>query len=162
MLVLGIDPGLGTTGYAVVEGGSREPRLVEAGVIRTKASLPLERRLLDLADGIGQVIDEFHPDVLAVEELYSHYVHPKTAVIMGHARGVFFLLAGKAGVPVHSYPATRIKKSLTGTGHATKDQVARMIESLLHLDPVTGPADVTDALATAVFHIRTVTHGGVR
>ena len=162
MLVMGIDPGLGTTGYALVDGDSGAMRLVEAGVIRTKSALPLERRLLDLAEGVGQVIDEFHPEVLAVEELYSHYAHPKTAVIMGHARGVFFLLAGKAGMRVHSYSATRIKKSLTGAGHATKDQVARMLANMMHLDTSAGPADVTDAIATAVCRLRTVTHGGVR
>jgi crossover junction endodeoxyribonuclease RuvC len=162
MLVMGIDPGLGTTGYALVECGSGSMRLVEAGVIRTKPAHSLERRLVDLAEGVGQVIDEFHPEVLAVEELYSHYAHPKTAVIMGHARGVFFLVAGKAGMAVYSYSATRIKKSLTGAGHASKDQVARMLANMMNLDTTAGPADVTDAIATAVCHIRTVSHGGFR
>ena len=161
MVVLGLDPGLGTTGYAVVNSGHGVIRLVEAGVIRTKASLPLERRLAELADGLAQVMDEYRPDTMAVEDLYSHYAHPKTAVIMGHARGVFFLIAGKAGITVTSYSATRIKKSLTGTGHATKDQVARMIANVLSLDAFEGPADVTDAIATALCHIQTVSHGGI-
>ncbi len=160
MLVLGLDPGLGTTGYAVVDGCCGVIRLLEAGVIRTKSALPLEKRLTELADGLLQVIDEYHPEVMAVEDLYAHYAHPKTAVIMGHARGVFFLAAGRAGIPVASYNATRIKKSLTGTGHATKEQVARMIANVLVYDKFDGPADVTDALATALCHIRTVGHGG--
>jgi len=160
MLVLGLDPGLRTTGYAVVDSGRGVVRLLEAGVIRTKASLPLERRLLELTDGLVQVMDEYRPEVMAVEDLYSHYAHPKTAVIMGHARGVFFLAAGRAGIPVASYNATRIKKSLTGTGHASKEQVARMIANVLAYDRFEGPADVTDALATALCHIRTVGHGG--
>jgi len=161
MLVLGVDPGLGVTGYALVESAPGSPRLVEAGVIRSRASLPLERRLLELSGGLEQVIGEHRPDVLAIEELYSHYKHPKTAVIMGHARGVFFLLAGKAGIPVYSYSATRIKKSLTGAGHATKEQVARMLANTLNCETIRGPADVTDAVATALCHISTVTHGGV-
>jgi crossover junction endodeoxyribonuclease RuvC len=162
MIVLGVDPGLGATGYALVECGSGPPRLVEAGLIRSRASLSLEQRLLELSGGFEQVIEEYHPDVLAIEELYSHYQHPKTAVIMGHARGVFFLLAGKAGIPVYSYSATRIKKSLTGVGHATKEQVARMLANILNCESFRGPKDVTDAVATALCHINTVTHGGVR
>ncbi len=159
MLILGVDPGLGTTGYALVEHGSSGPKLIEAGVIRSKPSLSLERRLLELFSSFEGVIQEYHPDVLAIEELYSHYEHPRTAVIMGHARGVFFLLAGKAGIPVHSYSATRIKKSLTGAGHATKEQVARMLARILGCDTFSGPADVTDAVATALCHINVITHG---
>jgi crossover junction endodeoxyribonuclease RuvC len=162
MLVLGVDPGLGATGYALVESGPGPPRLVEAGVIRSKASMTLEQRLLELSCGLEQVIEEYHPDVLAIEELYSHYAHPKTAVIMGHARGVLFLMAGKAGIPVFSYSATRIKKSLTGEGHATKEQVARMLANSLNCKKIHGPADVTDAVATALCHINTLTHGGAR
>ena len=162
MVVLGVDPGLGATGYAVVVSGPAAPRIVEAGVIRSKAAHSLEQRLLELSGGLEQVIGEYHPDVLAIEELYSHYAHPKTAVIMGHARGVFFLLAGKSGIPVCSYSATRIKKSLTGAGHATKEQVARMLAGILKCERIGGPADVTDAVATALCHINTVTHGGVR
>jgi len=161
MIVLGVDPGLGATGYAAVEGGAGAVKLLEAGVIRSKASLSLERRLLELSGGLEQVMEEYRPDVLAIEELYSHYAHPKTAVIMGHARGVFFLLAGKSGIPVCSYSATRIKKSLTGAGHATKEQVARMLSSILNCERIGGPADVTDAIATALCHLNTVSHGGV-
>lgn len=158
MLVLGVDPGLSTTGYALVEASG--PRLVEAGVITSKRSLPLERRLLELYTSLEGVVGEFRPEVLAIEELYSHYAHPRTAVIMGHARGVFFLLAGRAGIPVCSYSATRIKKSLTGVGHATKEQVARMLARILGCDSFAGPADVTDAVATALCHINAISHGG--
>jgi len=160
MLVLGVDPGLGATGYALVENKPDGLRLVEAGVIRSKSSLPLERRLLELYCGFESIIDEYRPEALAIEELYAHYQHPRTAVIMGHARGVFFLLAGKAGIPVCSYSATRIKKSLTGEGHATKEQVARMLSRVLRCDPFNGPSDVTDAVATALCHINAISHGG--
>ncbi len=160
MLVLGIDPGLGTTGYALVDDGSGNPRLLEAGVIKSKPVNSLERRLLELYRSFESIIEEYDPDVLAIEELYSHYEHPKTAVIMGHARGVFFLLAGKAGIPVCSYSATRIKKSLTGFGHATKEQVALMLARILRCEEFSGPADVTDAVATALCHLNAVSHGG--
>jgi crossover junction endodeoxyribonuclease RuvC len=160
MVVLGVDPGLGTTGYALVENGSAGVKLLEAGVIRSKPTLSLERRLLELYSSFEGVFEEYHPHVVAIEELYSHYEHPKTAVIMGHARGVFFLLAGKAGIPVFSYSATRIKKSLTGAGHATKEQVARMLARILNCETIAGPADVTDAIATALCHINAISHGG--
>ena len=159
MRVLGVDPGLGVTGYAVIESGSGTPRLVEAGVIRSKASLPLEKRLFELYSSFEGIVDEFRPDAVAIEELYSHYAHPKTAVIMGHVRGLFFLLAGKSGIPVCSYSATRIKKSVSGIGHASKEQIACMVATLLNCDKVPGPADVTDAIATALCHLHTVTHG---
>ena len=159
MRVLGVDPGLGVTGYAVVDSGSGMPKLIEAGVIRSKASLPLEKRLFELFINFEGIVEEFNPDALAIEELYSHYAHPKTAVIMGHVRGLFFLLAGKFGIPVCSYSATRIKKSVSGAGHASKEQIARLVATLLNFDISDSPADVTDAIATAICHLHTVTHG---
>jgi crossover junction endodeoxyribonuclease RuvC len=160
MRVLGVDPGMNATGYAIIDCGSGPPKIVEAGVIRSRPGLPLEQRLLELSTGLEQVFAEFRPDVVAIEDLYAHYAHPKTAVIMGHARGVYFLLAGKAGVPVYSYGATRIKKSVTGAGHATKDQVAKMLANVLNHESFNCPADVTDAVAAALCHISSVPHGG--
>jgi len=159
MKVLGVDPGLNITGYGLVDASSDSPRLIEAGVIRSKPSKPLEMRLLELYNGIEDIINEFRPDVLSVEELYSHYKHPRTAVIMGHARGVFFLVAGKAHIPVFSYSATRIKKSLTGTGHASKEQIARMIKATLNCPDLNVVSDVTDAIAAALCHINAISHG---
>jgi|SRR3989339_459333 len=160
MRVLGIDPGFGITGYGMVEVTNGKPKLVEAGEIRSKTSLPLEKRLLELFSGLGDVSEELKPDVLSVEDIYSHYSHPKTAVIMGHARGVLFLAAAEKNIPVFSYSATRIKKSLTGNGRATKEQVSRMVSGLLGLDEIMGRPDVTDALAAALCHINSVFHGG--
>jgi len=158
MKVLGIDPGLNITGYGLVDCTGDKPCLIEAGVIRTKASMPLERRLLDLFTGLDEVVSEFKPDYLSVEELYSHYNHPKTAVIMGHARGVLFLVAGRAGIPVYSYSATRIKKSLTGAGRASKEQIAAMISRTLDCSGFEVKFDVTDALAAALCHINVIEH----
>src|SRR5262249_4304003 len=102
--------------------------------------------------GIVEVIEQFRPDVVAVEQLYAHYNHPRTAILMAHARGVIFLAAGLRGLPVVSYSATRIKKTITGNGHASKDQEQRTIQRELGLDKLPEPADVADALAAALCH----------
>jgi len=161
MRVLGIDPGLNITGYGIVDTSANDTKLIEAGEIKSKASLPLEQRLLNLYNGLESVTEEFHPDVIAIEELYSHYKHPRTAVIMGHARGILLLVAGKSNIPVFSYPATRVKKSLTGVGHASKEQIYRMVLSILNCGEIKGHSDVTDAIAVAFCHINAVSHGGV-
>ena len=158
-LILGIDPGLRVTGYGLVDADDREIRLVEAGVVKSTASLPLERRLRELYEGIAEIIAEFHPDALVIEELYSHYKHPRTAVVMGHARGIYYLAAAQQGIPVCSYSATRIKKALTGVGNASKDQVARMIVSTLSCSADAVRSDVTDALAAALCHVNALSHG---
>src|SRR5262245_48613084 len=122
--ILGIDPGLEILGYGLVESGPKALRLCEAGIIRGKdgGNSELSARLLNLYNGLVEVIDQFHPQVMAVEQLYAHYKHPRTAILMGHARGVVFLTAAQRGLTVVSYPATRIKKTITGNGHASKEQ----------------------------------------
>jgi crossover junction endodeoxyribonuclease RuvC len=154
MRILGIDPGLERTGYGVVElpAGAGAPRLVEAGIIRTNRKDPTPDRLAEIHSGVASVIEEFKPQAVAIEELYSHYAHPRTAILMGHARGVVILAAAQAGVPVTSYGATHIKKALTGSGHAAKDQVQRAIQSHFNLKKPPEPPDVADALAVALCH----------
>ena len=153
--IVGIDPGLQTTGYGVIESGGSGPVVREAGVIRTDdkpAPSDLAQRVRSLYDGILEVIDQFHPRTVTVEQLYSHYEHPGTAILMGHARGVIFLAAAQRDVPVVSYNATRIKKSITGNGRASKDQVQRTIQRELGLAQLPEPPDVADALAVALCH----------
>jgi len=158
MRILGIDPGLERTGYGVVEltttpaGGLGVPRLVEAGVIRTSPKDALPLRLVEIQSGLAAVIAEFRPESMAVEELYSHYAHPRTAILMGHARGVIYVTAAQAGVPVVSYSATHVKKSLVGSGHASKEQMQRAIQSRFNLKSPPEPPDVADALAVALCH----------
>ena len=152
MRILGVDPGLITTGYGIVEFCSSDMWLVEAGVVRSDTSLPLEQRLSALYDGIMEVFTEYRPDAMALEEIYSHYEYPKTAILMGHARGVLCLAAAKCGVPVYSYSATHIKSVITGSGTASKQQVQRMIQERLDLSRVPRPNDVADALAVAICH----------
>lgn len=152
MRVLGIDPGLNITGYGIVDSSDQRIGLVEAGVVRTDAALPMAARLNEIASEVEGIIEQFRPDVMAIEELYSHYQHPRTAIIMGHARGVVFVGAARAGIPVFPYAATRVKKSLTGNGRASKKQVQLMIRSTLGLSQIPEPADAADALAIALCH----------
>jgi crossover junction endodeoxyribonuclease RuvC len=115
----------------------------------------MAERLTTLYNGLVEVLDQFAPAVLAVEQLYAHYEHPRTAILMAHARGVIFLAAGQRGIPVVSYNATRIKKTITGSGRATKEQVQRTVQHELGLATLPEPPDVADALAAALCHYYT-------
>ena len=153
--VLGVDPGLQTTGYAVIEARSAAPHVCEAGVVRSaegRGTTDMAPRLRVLYDGIGEVIDQYRPGVVVVEQLFAHYDHPRTAILMAHARGVILLAAAQRGVPVQSYNATRIKKTVTGNGHASKEQMQRAIQRELGLPQLPEPPDVADALAAALCH----------
>jgi crossover junction endodeoxyribonuclease RuvC len=153
--ILGVDPGLQVTGYAVLEVGPRGPLVCEAGVVRsTEGRQPADMasRVQNVYSGIVEVIDQFRPATAAVEQLYAHYDHPRTAILMAHARGVIFLAAAQRGMPVVSYNATRIKKTITGNGRATKDQVQRTVQRELGLAKLPEPPDVADALAAALCH----------
>ncbi len=148
--VLGIDPGLNITGYGVVDFVGGGPVIIEAGAIRPDAKGTLAARIAQLHAELAEVLAEHAPDILAVEKLYAHYAHPRTAITMAHGRGVILLAAQQAGVAVESIPATMVKKSLTGNGHAGKVQVQRAIAGLFGLDAPPEPADVADALAIAL------------
>lgn len=154
--ILGVDPGLQVTGYAVLEVGAPRPQVAEAGVIRSAAgganSADLAQRLRVLYEGIGEVIEQWRPMAMAVEQLYAHYAHPRTAILMGHARGIYFLAGGQRNIPVVSYPATRIKKTITGAGRANKEQMQHAIMRELRLAKLPEPHDVADALAVALCH----------
>ena len=153
-LILGIDPGLNITGYGVVRVHSpQEMEVIEAGVVRGGDSRrPIGQRLAALRDGVGEVLRSYPPSAMAVEQLYSHYERPRTAILMGHARGVLCLAATDAGVPVHHYSATQVKKTLTGSGRASKHQVQQAVARFLELPGIPEPHDVADALAIAVCH----------
>jgi crossover junction endodeoxyribonuclease RuvC len=153
--ILGVDPGLQVTGYAVLEAAARGPLVCEAGVIRTaegRETPDMARRLLLLYNGLVEVVGQFHPNVMVVEQLYAHYEHPRTAILMAHARGVIFLTAARQGVPVVSYNASRIKKTITGHGRASKEQVQYTMLRELGLAKLPEPPDVADALAAALCH----------
>ena len=148
--ILGIDPGLRLTGYGVIDYAAVRPALVDGGVLRLDATAPLAARLVELDRELDAVLTEHRPAVCAVEQLYSHYAHPRTAILMGHARGVILLAAARRGVRVAEYPANRVKQAVTGHGHASKHQVQKAIQLLWSLPAPPEPPDVADALAIAV------------
>lgn len=150
--VIGIDPGLNLTGYGVIECLGNDVRLLEAGVIRLPRSEGnnLAIRLESLFSELREVIDDFHPQTMCLEEVYSHADYPRTAILMGHARGVICLAARLAKIPVHSFSARRIKQAVTGNGNASKQQVQRSVQQHFRLHQIPHPSDVADALAAAM------------
>ncbi len=152
MRVLGIDPGLTRCGLGVVESrGSQILTMIEVGMIRTNVDAPLEMRLLQLEREISEWIIRIHPDVIAVERVFSQ-LNVRTAMATGQAAGVALLLAAKAGIPVAMHTPSEVKAAVTGSGRADKKQVALMVQKLLRLDSIPKPVDTTDALALAICH----------
>jgi crossover junction endodeoxyribonuclease RuvC len=149
--ILGIDPGLNTTGYGVVDVSPLGLKVCEAGIVRTPRG-SLVDRLQDIHSALAEIIQNFRPECLALEELYSHYERPRTAILMGHARGVICLAASQAKIEVAHYAATKIKKMLTGNGRAPKSQMQAAICREFRLAKPPEPPDVADALAIAVCH----------
>ena len=150
MLVLGIDPGTAATGYGVVareRGGLA--RLVECGVVRTRARDPLPARLREVFEGVEELIARHRPDAMAVESVF-YAKNVRTTVTLGHARGVILLAGELAGLTVHEYPPAEIKKAVAGTGAATKEQVQYMLARLLRLKAVPTPSDAADGVAAAL------------
>jgi crossover junction endodeoxyribonuclease RuvC len=153
--ILGIDPGLNTTGYAVIESARPKPRIVEAGVIRSQQGrdgADLAKRIRSLYDGVIEIIDQLKPSVLVVEQIYSHYQHPRTAILMAHARGAILLAGTQRELPVVSYSATRIKKTISGNGRASKEQMQHAMLHEFNLPSLPEPHDVSDSLSVALCH----------
>jgi crossover junction endodeoxyribonuclease RuvC len=151
MIVLGIDPGSETTGWGVVEGDARRYRLVEFGAVRASPRLSFPARLLKVSVGVEGLIERFSPDVCAVEEAFFA-VNPKTALKLGHVRGVVLLAAERAGVEIAEYAPRLIKQTVVGYGAAEKQQVQEMVRVLLKLRAGPTPFDASDALAVAICH----------
>ncbi len=148
--VLGIDPGLNITGYAVLDFGNGEPKILEAGALKTNPKAPMAERIALLYKDLCETIEELKPQAAAVEQLYAHYKHPRTAILIGHARGIILLACQNAGLELHDLPATKVKKSLTGNGHASKRQMQLAVQSVCKLTEPPEPADVADAIAIAL------------
>jgi len=164
-LILGIDPGLHRTGYGLIDTVNpkskiQNPKLVEAGVLRARASDPFPQRLESLYDGLCEVLEETRPDILVIEDLFSTYAHPRSALLMAHARGVLMLAAQQAKVPVHHFTPNEVKQVVAGGGHASKSTVQSAVKARLHLAVAPDPPDVADALAIALcFAMRQNTKG---
>jgi crossover junction endodeoxyribonuclease RuvC len=153
VLVLGIDPGTANTGYGVVRGGgSATPSLVECGVIRTRARDPLPARLREIYEGVRELIERHKPDALSVEDVF-YARNVRTTVVLGHARGVILLAAEMNGIAVNELAPAEIKKTVTGTGGATKEQVQFMLTRLLRLKSVPQPTDAADGVAAALAYL---------
>jgi crossover junction endodeoxyribonuclease RuvC len=155
MIVLGIDPGLANTGFGVVV--RRRGRLAaqDGGVIETRAEAAPERRLAELHVAIGDLLDRYEPDAMALEDLYFGQ-NVRSAFAVGQARGVAMLAAGERGVGCHAYTPQQVKAAVCGSGRATKDQVARMVARLLSLTEMPSPDHAADALAVAICHANRV------
>ena len=152
MRILGIDPGLNITGYACVEivPNRHDPQLVEGGVFRLKSGESIAYRLAQLHEDLSTVLDELKPQAMAVERLFSNYRHPRTPILMGHARGVVLLCAQLRAIELQELAATEVKKAMTGNGHASKHQMQQAVQSQLGLAQPPEPADVADAIGIAL------------
>ena len=151
---LGIDPGLNRTGYALLERSASGPILREGGIIRSSAGLSLAQRVGEIGRGLREVLAEFHPQVMAVEQVFSFGRNPKTALLMAHARGAILMVAAEHEVPVVHFTPTQVKRLLTGSGRASKEQIQYSVRHELGLDTIPEPNDVADASAVAlsVYH----------
>ncbi len=166
MIVLGIDPGAGTTGYGVVaRSGGGAVSLLECGVVRTDPALPLARRLRDIHDGLVEVMARHAIEVMAVEGVF-YGKNARTTVVLGHARGAVLLAAALRDVQVAEYSPAEIKSAVCGTGRATKEQVQYMVQQMLRLKQPPQPNDAADGVAVALCHCSagvTLAHvGGVQ
>ena len=151
VIVLGIDPGVANTGYGVVAQQRGRLFALDGGVIETAAGLDAGRRLARIHARVGDLIDEYRPDALALEDVYFG-ANARSAFAVGQARGVVMLAAGQRGVPCASYTPQQVKAGVCGSGRAAKDQVQRMVQTLLALPELPRPDHAADALAIAICH----------
>ena len=151
MRILGIDPGFAIVGYGVIDYEKGKYKTVDYGKITTPAGMDMPLRLKEVYDGVLRLIELFKPDVLAVEELFFN-TNVKTAIAVGHARGVIVLAAANSGIKINEYTPLQIKQAVVGYGRADKNQVQQMVKMFLKLKEVPKPDDTADALAVAICH----------
>lgn len=155
MIIMGIDPGTATTGYGIIKKEVQKHTLIKYGCILTPAKTPLCDRLDTIFDELSELIEEFRPDQIAVEELFFA-ANSKTAIAVSQARGVILLAGKKKGLPVHEYTPLEVKMALTGYGRADKNQIQQMVKTLLGLKDIPKPDDAADALAIAICHANSI------
>ncbi len=160
MRILGIDPGFAIVGYGVIDYEKGKYKTVDYGKITTPAGMDMPLRLKEVYDGVLRLIELFKPDVLAVEELFFN-TNVKTAIAVGHARGVIVLAAANSGLKINEYTPLQIKQAVVGYGRADKNQVQQMVKMFLGLKEVPKPDDTADALAVAICHANSSSLGGV-
>lgn len=155
MIILGIDPGSRITGYGVIDISGRNPRYIDSGCIRMDSKMPMPERLHTIFKGVDYLIGHYKPTIFSIEEVFMHK-NPQSALKLGQARGVAICAAAMAELEIHEYAATRIKQTIVGRGHAKKEQVQHMVQSLLKLNrrPQEDAADALAAALTHAFHRR--------
>lgn len=151
MIIMGIDPGFAITGYGVVKYEGNKFSVVDYGAITTVATMKLSQRLLVLYNDLERLIDKYKPEALSIEELFFNK-NIKTALNVGHGRGVAVLAAAKAGVDIYEYTPLQVKQAVVGYGRAEKSQIQQMVKAILNLSAIPKPDDVADALAIAICH----------
>jgi len=154
---MGVDPGLVDTGYGVLEADGRGFTVIDAGVVSTVAGQPLEARLNAIHAAVHRLMVDRAPGLVVVEDLYTEYKFPRTAILMGHARGVIYLAARQLGVTVLALSASEVKRAITGNGAAGKTQMQRGVQTLLGLKDLPRPSHVADALGLALTGMARVT-----
>lgn len=158
MIILGIDPGTAIMGYGLIEQKGNHLKALTYSCWRTPAHTPLAERLLILYERINAFLKEYHPDHLAIEELFFNR-NTTTALTVGHARGVALLAGAQNGIPVYEYTPLQVKQAVVGYGRADKQQVQQMVKGLLRLEQIPKPDDTADALAIAICHAHSFTLG---
>lgn len=152
MIVLGIDPGLLQTGFGLIKVGSNKNQVIDYGTISPNSKDKLAIRLLAIYNDLLSIIDQYEPSIMAIEEVF-YGKNVKSALLLGHARGVSMICAAKYNIPVFEYSARKVKQSITGNGNAHKSQIKFMIMKELNLKQFNAPIDASDALAIALCHI---------
>ena len=151
MIILGIDPGIGRCGWGVIESQGTKLKVKDYGCIETSPKKTVEKRLEEIHKEILRIIKKYSPDSLSIEELFFN-TNAKTAFVVGQARGVILLAAANSNIPVSIYTPLQVKVAVTGFGRAEKEQVGKMVKTILSLPSVPKPDDTTDALAIAITH----------
>ncbi|MCR5456916.1 MAG: crossover junction endodeoxyribonuclease RuvC [Clostridiales bacterium] len=151
MIILGIDPGVAIVGYGLIEAERGKIRMIDCGAITTPAGLEIEDRLLTIYNDLNEIIDEYQPSEISIEELFFN-TNQTTAIGVAEARGVILLAAKQKMVDIYEYTPLQVKQTIVGYGRAQKKQVQIMVKNILKLDAVPKPDDAADALALAICH----------
>lgn len=156
MVILGLDPGIATVGFGIIQNDRGSFASLAYGTIRTEAGLPLSERLETIYNDLYEMLEQFRPDSVAIEELFFN-TNITTGISVAHGRGILLLACRQRGVPIYEYTPLQVKQSVVGYGRAEKKQVMEMVKRLLHLERIPRPDDAADALAIALCHGRAVT-----
>ena len=158
MVILGIDPGMAIMGYGVIESNNNKTKVLDYGVVTTPADMETPKRLLRIFNAVEELIQQFSPDSIAYEELFFNQ-NVKTALIVGHARGVAVLAGARQNIDLYEYTPLQVKQAVVGYGRADKHQVQSMVKLLLNLREIPKPDDAADALAVAICHLHSGQYG---